>query len=294
MARCSFCLKSLGFREAKVTFPNIERLELCLDCMTCSVCGAQGQQQKSGILGMTPLCPIHFDKYNRVLPLIADIELPEETVDARLKYLYRVKDRDTRLLALLEQREGEKPKKLEDVVAETIALVGNGFRGISVLKLSEIKSKDKITAVQERISADLRDCIEQINGFEALKQNYNNSRRNTGDSDNNNLTSNNKEEREIQVIQEARGILEALDPKNNKSIDAKEFLAGKVTYLPEPYLIVRDNPPATFQNIMGISFNNLAAVINILAREHNYKIISTACDNHTMYVFMEKIGSWRE
>ncbi len=94
-------------------------------------------------------------------------------------------------------------------------------------------------------------------------------------------------------MQEARSIVEALDPNNNRSIDAKEFLAGKVTYLPEPYLILRDNPAATFQNIMGITFNNLAAVINILAREHNYKVLSTACDNHTMYVFMEKVGTLR-
>lgn len=98
----------------------------------------------------------------------------------------------------------------------------------------------------------------------------------------------------MEVIQQARRKVQALDPNNNKSIDAKEFLNGQITYLPEPYLIVRDNPPATFQNIMGITFNNLAAVINILAIEHTYKIIFTACDNHTMYVFMEKVGSFRQ
>jgi hypothetical protein len=266
MARCSFCLKNLGFREGKVTFPNVNGLELCLDCMTCSVCGAQGQQQKGGLLGMTPLCQICYNKYNRVLPLIADKELPEETVDARLKYLYRVKDRDTRVLAQLEQREGEEGrpiKKVEDIVPDIIALTGNGFRGLSIMKVSETKSKDKITAVQEWISADLRNCIEQISGFEALKQNYNNNSSRNSDSGDNNLI--NRKDHEIQVIQEARSIVEALDPINNKSIDAKEFLAGKVTYLPEPYLIVRDNPPATFQNIMGLTFNNLGAVINILA-----------------------------
>lgn len=76
--------------------------------------------------------------------------------------------------------------------------------------------------------------------------------------------------------------------EKNKSIDAKQFLAGAVKELPQPYLIVRDSPDLTYQNAMGITFNNLALVINILATEHNYKIISTACDNHTMYVFMEK------
>jgi hypothetical protein len=88
---------------------------------------------------------------------------------------------------------------------------------------------------------------------------------------------------------------QAVQPSNNnKNTNAKEFLNGQITYLPEPYLILRDNPPATFQNIMGITFNNLAAVVNILAIEHNYKIISRACDNHTMYVFMEKVGSLQQ
>jgi hypothetical protein len=62
-------------------------------------------------------------------------------------------------------------------------------------------------------------------------------------------------------------------------------------YSPEPYLILRDSPVATYQNVMGITFSNLAAVMNIPAREHNYKVTSTACDNHTMHVFMEKIRS---
>jgi hypothetical protein len=117
-----------------------------------------------------------------------------------------------------------------------------------------------------------------------LKQNKNNDSSNNG-----NLISN--DEYEMEVMQEVRSTLEALDPENNKSIDAKEFLAGRVMYLPEPYLILRDSPVVTHQNVMGITSNNLAAVMNILAREHNYKVTSTACDNHTMHVFMEKIGS---
>jgi hypothetical protein len=230
---------------------------------------------------MTPLCQDHFEKYNRVLPLIDLTDYPEETIDARLKYLYRVKNRDTKLL---DQLDKEKPPKIENVTAEIIALVGSRFKGLSFVNISYVKSKDKVTAIHERIAADLRDCINQISEFEALKQNKNNNSSNLVVSD---------KEHEMEVMREARSKLEALDPNNNKSIDAKEFLNGQIAYLPEPYLIVRDNPTATFQNVMGITFNNLAAVVNILAREHNYKIISTACDNHTMYVFMEKVGSLR-
>jgi hypothetical protein len=121
----------------------------------------------------------------------------------------------------------------------------------------------------EVISTDLQDCERQISEIESLEQNGN-----------------------VTAIEESRRMAEGLDPNKNRSIDAKEFLSGKITELPEPYLIVRDSPLAIFQNITGITFNNLAEVINILARKHNYRIIiSTACDNHTMYVFMEKIGS---
>jgi hypothetical protein len=42
----------------------------------------------------------------------------------------------------------------------------------------------------------------------------------------------------MEVIEQARRKIEALDPNNNKSIDAKAFLNGQITYLPEPYLIV--------------------------------------------------------
>ena len=142
MARCSFCFKSMGFREDKLTFDNPKGLEFCLDCMTCSVCGAEGQQQKGGLLGMTPLCPIHYDKYNRVLPLVPVTKWPEETLDGRLKYLYRVKDRDTRLLT---QFECERPKKIDDIVGETIS----GSLGFITETQLDIKVLDDPTTVAD-------------------------------------------------------------------------------------------------------------------------------------------------
>jgi len=221
------------------------------------------------------------------LPLIAPADYPEEIINAKLKYLNRVKERDTNLLELLDR---SRPDKIEHDTAEIIALAG-GFKGLAFINTGDLKTKDKdrVTEVYERIVADLRDCTGQIGELEVLKQNKNNN-----SSDGTNLVVSSNKEREMEVIQQARRKLEVLDPNNNKSIDAKEFLSGQITYLPEPYLIVRDNPSATFQNIMGITFNNLAAVVNILAIEHNYKIISTACDNHTMYVFMEKVGSLQQ
>jgi len=61
----------MGFREDKVTFENADGLEFCLDCMSSSICDSKGKKLSSGILGMTPLCLAHFEKYNRVLPLMS-------------------------------------------------------------------------------------------------------------------------------------------------------------------------------------------------------------------------------
>jgi hypothetical protein len=92
----------------------------------------------------------------------------------------------------------------------------------------------------------------------------------------------------MEGMQEARSTLEALDPENNKSIDAKEFLAGTIMYLPEPYLILRDSPVVTHQNVKGITSNNLAAVMNILAREHNTRL-------HQQHVTITQcMSSWKK
>lgn len=78
---------------------------------------------------MTPLCQEHFEKYKRVLPLIAPADYSEEIIDAKLKYLNRVKERDTNLLELLDRN---RPDKIEHDTAEIIALAGNGgFKGLA-------------------------------------------------------------------------------------------------------------------------------------------------------------------
>ena len=233
MTRCSFCMKNFVFREGNVTFPNLAVVAYCLDCMSCSICGAKGQPAKGGLLGMTPLCQEHFEKYNRVLHLIAPADYPEEIIDAKLKYLNRVKERDTNLLELLDRN---RPDKIEHDTAETIALAGNGgFKGLAFIDTVALKTKDKdrVAEVYERIVADLQDCNRQIGEFEVLKQNKNNS--SNGGTD---LVVSNNKDHEMEVIEQARRKIEALDPNNNKSIDAKAFLNGQITYLPEPYLIV--------------------------------------------------------
>lgn len=261
--------------------------------MTCSVCGTKDARHEGGLLSMQPLCQVHFDKYKDLIQLIDVTQWPEEFVNARLKYLHNVKDRDTRLIAQL-----EKGSEKVQIVAETIALVGRSFKGVNFLRVPEIKSQDRVPTVLDRIKADLQECIRQLDEIETLRQNNDKMLPEVANqNNNNNIISQDlqikQNERGSLTIEEARRMVEALDPKRNKSIDAKEFLAGRISHLPEPYLIVRDSPLLVHANQMGITFNNLATVINILARKYNYKIISTACDNHTMYVFMEKIGSLR-
>jgi hypothetical protein len=186
------------------------------------------------------------------------------------------------------------PGKME-AIAETIALVGGDFQTASFLKLSDMNRKSRITTVHEQIRADVQECVRQVSEVEALKQNNEviPEIANSTDISVQHLQVKQKGISEQMTERAIRRRTAPLEPSNNKSIDAKEFLSGKIIDLPEPYLIVRDSPVAPYQKIMGITFNNLAAVINILARKYNYKIISTACDNHTMYVFMEKVGRLR-
>jgi hypothetical protein len=191
----------------------------------------------------------------------------------------------------------KEPGKTDDI-AETIALAGGGdFQITSYLKLSGMNKQSMIAKTNEGIRADVEDCTREITELEALKQNRRISlpevANPNGIKTQDLQEGKQKEFSDEQTIEESLRRRVTLDPSYNISIDAKEFLSGKIVNLPEPYLIVRDSPTATFQNIMGVTFNNLAAVINILARKHNYRIISTACDNHTMYVFMEKVGSLR-
>jgi hypothetical protein len=251
-------------------------LEYCLDCMTCSVCDLKDPKQEGEIAGMQPLCKFHFDSYKSILQVIDIREWPDELVNARLKHLYKLKDRDMKLLAHVEQRLGK-----AEVGADTIALVARDLRGEHYLKLSGINSRDKIAIVLREIKADLQDCARQISQAETLKQDSNVVSETSDSTYSGTQDFREKpKESEEQLLQKARRIGEALDPNLNKIIDAKEFLSRKIIRLSEPYLIVCDSSDATFQS--------LAAAINILARKHNYRIISTECDNRTMYVFMEK------
>jgi hypothetical protein len=286
MTNCSFCMKRLGSSEKRYHFSALG-VEYCLDCMTCSVCDSKDPRQEGGIIGTQPFCQIHFEMYKDILQRRPITEWPNELVNARLKFLYILIDRDMKILNYLVKG----PREMEPI-AETIALAGGDFQTASFLKLSDMKRKSRITTAHEQIKTDVQECVRQASEIEALKQNSEviPEIANSTDIRVQHLQVKQKEFSEQMIERAIRRRISPLEPNNNKSIDAKEFLSGKIIDLPEPYLIVRDSP---YQKIMGITFNNLAAVINILARKYNYKIISTACDNHTMYVFMEKIGSLR-
>lgn len=239
---------------------------------------------------MQPFCQIHHDKYKDILQVMDIPEWPLELLNARLKYLYKVKDRDTKLLAQLEIG----PEQV-GALPERIAIVPRDFKGLNSLKPSEVNSRDRLAVLHKEISTNLQNCIRQISQVETIRQRGNVTSEITNSDDDTTAQDlqHNQNEREEQLIQKASRLGESLDPGLNYSIDAKAFLNGKIEYLPEPYLILRDSPAVTWENVMGITFDNLAAVINILARKYNYRIISTVCDHHTMYVFMEKMGSLR-
>jgi glycine/serine hydroxymethyltransferase len=81
----------------------------------------------------------------------------------------------------------------------------------------------------------------------------------------------------------------ALEDLHEKSVNAVDVLEGKIllSELPEPYLILHDQLNYGLAHQTGVTFNNAQRALNVLAR-NGYRIVSTTCDNHTMYVFMEK------
>ena len=135
--------------------------------MTCSVCDSKARGEYRGIIGgMQPLCSVQLDIYNNSLSQRPITEWPDDFFNARLKYLYRVKDRDMKILAELAKGPGKM-----GAITETIALVGGNFEAASYLKLSEINKRGMVNAAQERISADLQDCVRTISELENFKKN---------------------------------------------------------------------------------------------------------------------------
>lgn len=164
MANCSFCMKRIGFTDKSYKFPTVGT-EFCFDCMICSVCDSKARGEYRGITGMQAFCKVHNEMYGNSLqrPIT---EWPHELVDARLKFLYRVRDRDMKILAELAKGPGKM-----GAFAETLALIGQNYDAASYLKLSQINSRGIANAAQESISVDLQECVRQINELEAFKQN---------------------------------------------------------------------------------------------------------------------------
>jgi hypothetical protein len=146
-------------------------------------------------------------------------EWPAELVNARLKYLYKVKDRDTKLLAQL-----EKGTMKQEVVAETIALIARDFKGVNYLKLSNSDLLDKNALIQKEIIANLQECLRLISQFETLKQNSNIISESTNSNDTTALDLQQKQqEREEQIMQKAMRMGEALNPNLNYILMQKSF-----------------------------------------------------------------------
>ena len=134
--------------------------------MRCSVCGKKARGEVRGIIGLQPVCNTHLDMYNKNVAHRPITAWPSEFVDSRLKFLYRVRDRNMKILAGL--RKG--PGKL-GFFAETLAILGGNFEAASYLNLSEMNRRGQAAWVIQRFEEDLQDCLIQINELEAFKQN---------------------------------------------------------------------------------------------------------------------------
>jgi hypothetical protein len=216
-------MRKFTFRENRARFTS--DVEMCLDCMTCSLCDKVDPQFTGGIIGMQPFCEIHYQKYYDILQVMDIPEWSHELLDARLKYLHKVKDRDTKLLAQLENG----PEQV-GALPERIAIVPRDFKGMNSLKPSEVNSRDRLAVLHQEISTDLQNCIRQISQLDTIRQRSNVTSEVT--NSNNDTTAQDlqhkQNEREEQLIQKARRLGESLDPGLNYSIDAKAFLNGEI------------------------------------------------------------------
>jgi hypothetical protein len=158
-------MKKFGFVEKKYEFPHIGSI-FCFECMRCSVCDKKARGEVRGIIGLQPVCKAHLDMYNKDIAHRPITAWPSEFVDARLKFLYRVRARNMKILAGL--RKG--PGKL-GFIAETLAILGGNFEAASYLNLSEMNRRGQVAGVIQRFEVDLQDCLNQINELEAFKQN---------------------------------------------------------------------------------------------------------------------------
>jgi hypothetical protein len=131
------------------------------------VCDKKARGEVRGIIGgMQPVCKAHLEMYNKAIADRPITAWPSEFVDARLKFLYRVRARDMKILAGL--RKG--PGKL-GFIAETLAILGGNFEAASYLNLAEMNRRGQLAGAIQQLEVDLQNCLSQINELEAFKQN---------------------------------------------------------------------------------------------------------------------------
>jgi hypothetical protein len=136
--------------------------------MECSVCGNKavgGSKDVRGVVGWQAFCNAHFQGNEGFLQK-APSEWSEGFVDGRIKFLNRVIDRHTKLLA---EMASKGPSKLE-VFGEATALLSGNYNAATYWKLSSMNTGNQKMTVQQSLQAEIDDAKKQLADLEALKR----------------------------------------------------------------------------------------------------------------------------
>lgn len=164
LTNCTFCRKKFNAwtAENRYKFPGVG--EFCFDCMACSVCDSKPKGELRQVVGWQPFCKVHYDMYGGLLEKPPN-QWPVEFVDARIKFLNRVIERNTKVLAEIMKGPGKIAK-----IAEVTAVIGGNYDAATYLKVSNMNANMHGMSVQQQLSGQNQDCHKQIKDLEAIKR----------------------------------------------------------------------------------------------------------------------------
>ncbi|MEO9364429.1 MAG: SHOCT domain-containing protein [Nitrososphaera sp.] len=164
MANCTFCRKKFGFTENRYKFPAI-RAEFCFDCMECSVCGSKAKGEFRGVVGWQAFCKVHYEQYSGFQQKPSS-QWTEELIEARIRFLKRVIERDTQLLIEV----NSKGQSKLSVIGQTAAILEGNYNAANYLKLSDMQAGAQRTTAQQQLNAEIQECQKQLGELEAMKR----------------------------------------------------------------------------------------------------------------------------
>jgi len=137
--------------------------------MTCSICGKRPSSNDSvARADWQPFCPEHYDQYYSYLQDLqtghmddaSASQWPTEFAEARLKYLYRVKQRLTQQL--------NADTKGPDATTASLAILLGEYEAANYVQLSAMNQNVQANEAKQKTNSELQECTKQIAMLEKI------------------------------------------------------------------------------------------------------------------------------